>query len=163
MPTLHDLARITCIGLGATALMDLWGWTLARLGLPSMKMALIGRWIGHGLRGTWTHEAIGKAAPVRGEALLGVFVHYATGVAFAGLLVALAGTAWLTHPTAWPALAVGAVTVIAPWCVMQPAMGAGFMSSRTASPRRNAFKSLVSHTVFGTGLYLAAVLARFLP
>src|SRR5262245_37345034 len=123
MQTLQDLDRIVFVGLGATLVMDLWSWTLARLGLPSMKMAFLGRWVGHGLRGTWTHDAIAKAPPVRGEARIGWFVHYATGVAFAGVLVAVVGMGWLTQPTVGPALAVGAITVLAPWCVMQPAMG----------------------------------------
>ena len=39
---------------------------------------------------------------------------------------------------------------------MQPAMGAGVAASRTAAPLRNVLRSLVNHTVFGAGLYLAA-------
>ncbi|HAL68043.1 MAG TPA: DUF2938 domain-containing protein, partial [Pseudomonas sp.] len=79
------------------------------------------------------------------------------GVAFAMLLVITAGTPWLSAPTLWPALAVGAGTVLAPLCLMQPAMGMGFFASRTPSPWRARFKSLVNHLVFGIGMYVTAL------
>jgi hypothetical protein len=35
------------IGMGATAIMDLWLALLRRWGVPSLDYALVGRWIGH--------------------------------------------------------------------------------------------------------------------
>ena len=90
------------------------------------------------------------------ERALGWAVHYGTGIAFAGLLVAIAGSDWMRAPSLLPAVAVGAGTVLAPWLVMQPAMGAGIAASRTPRPAANRLRSLANHTVFGTGLYLAA-------
>ncbi|MGA0611921.1 DUF2938 domain-containing protein [Caldimonas sp. KR1-144] len=153
---LQDGARIALIGIGATALMDLWLVLLKRLGVPTLDFALIGRWLGHGLGGKWTHQAIGRAAPVRGELALGWLVHYAVGVAFAGVLVAAFGLEWAKAPTPLPALCVGIGTVAAPLLVLQPAMGAGFASSKTATPARNCLRSLINHCVFGAGLYLSA-------
>lgn len=83
-------------------------------------------------------------------------IHYAVGIAFAALLVGLYGVQWLDVPTVWPALIVGTVTVVIPYFVLQPAMGAGVAASRTATPWRNRLRSLVSHGVFGGGLYLSA-------
>lgn len=40
---------------------------------------------------------------------------------------------------------------------MQPAMGAGLASSRTPTPLKNCLRSLITHAVFGGGLYGAAV------
>lgn len=154
---LPELTRIALIGIGATALMDLWLLLLKRLGLPGLNFAYIGRWAGHGLRGRWTHAAIARSAAVAGERALGLGVHYAVGVAFAGLLVGLYGLRWLHAPTWGAALAVGMGSVVAPLFIMQPAMGAGVASSKTATPMRNCFRSLANHTVFGAGLYLAAI------
>jgi len=42
------------------------------------------------------------------------------------------------------------------FCVMQPAMGAGFAARRTPRPAMARFQSLVTHGIFGVGLYLAA-------
>ena len=156
MTLFPDPGRIAAVGILATAVLDLWLLLLQRLGVPTLDFALIGRWAGHWPRGRWQHEAIARAPAVRGERALGWFVHYLTGVAFAALLVAIQGAGWLQGPTLVPALAVGMGTVLAPWLLMQPAMGAGIAASRTPRPGVNRIRSLVNHTVFGAGLYLAA-------
>jgi hypothetical protein len=151
-----DITRVILIGIGATAAMDLWIFVLKKVGAPTLNFALLGRWAGHLGRGTWRHDAIAKAAPVRGELALGWLAHYGVGIAFAGLLVAIQGVDWTRDPSPLPALFVGMGTVLAPWLVMQPAMGAGIASSRTPTPARNCLRGLANHTVFGAGLYLAA-------
>ena len=156
MTLLSHLWRIAAVGLGATLVLDLWVLVLNRLGVTTLDMALIGRWAGHWPRGRWKHEAIARADAVPGERVLGWMVHYLTGVAFAALLAGVQGVGWMLAPTLVPALAVGVATVLAPWRGMQPAMGAGIAASRTARPAVNRLRSLVNHTVFGAGLYLAA-------
>ena len=145
------LPQVAIVGAGAAALMDLGLWLQRRL-----DFGPVGRWVGHMAHGRFTPESIAKAAPVRGEQALGWAVHYATGIAFAGLLVTLYGPGWLAAPRLGPALAVGVGTVLAPLFVMQPAMGAGIASRKTATPLRNCVRSLLNHTAFGAGLYLAA-------
>ena len=152
-----DFSRAVAIGIGATAVMDLWLRLLQSLGLPTLNFALLGRWVGHMPRGRWAHPGIAMAAPVRGEQALGWAAHYATGIAFAQLLAALAGPQWLRAPSLGPALGFGIATVVLPLFVMQPAMGAGFASSRTATPVLNSLKSVANHTAFGLGLYAAAL------
>ncbi len=153
---LETLARIAAIGIGATAVMDAWLLVLQRLGVPTLDFALIGRWVGHLPQGRWFHAAIAKAAPVPFERALGWLTHYAVGIGFAGLAVALHGVSWARSPSLLPALGVGLLTVAAPWLVMQPAMGAGIAARRTPRPWANRWRSLANHTVFGAGLYLAA-------
>lgn len=157
MTSLHDLVRIALIGIGATAVLDLWLVFLKRFGVPTQSFAYIGRWAGHLLRGRFAHAAIARAEPVAGELAWGWLVHYAVGVAFAVLLMLVQGVAWIEAPSLLPAVLVGAGTVVMPLLVMQPAMGAGFASSKTATPIRNCLRSLTNHTVFGFGLYLAAL------
>ncbi|MFT0516971.1 DUF2938 domain-containing protein [Pseudomonas faucium] len=146
------------IGMGATVVMDLWGLLLRRLGVATLNFAMVGRWAGHALEGRMWHQAIAKAEPVRYELVWGWVIHYAIGVLFAMLLVAMAGEGWLQAPTLGPALVVGMGTVVAPLCFMQPVMGAGFFASRTPAPARNCLKSLVTHLVFGVGLFLSAAM-----
>ncbi len=153
-----DIVNIVLIGIGATAVMDAWLMLLKKLGVPTLNFAMIGRWAGHLARGTVAHAAIAKAPPVKGELALGWLIHYAVGVAFAALLVAVQGMAWTASPTLPPAIAVGMATVAAPLLVMQPAMGAGIASSKTPTPLKNCLRSVANHTVFGLGLYLAAAL-----
>ena len=126
----QDIPLTVLIGIGATAVMDAWLVLLQRLGVRTLNLAFVGRWVGHLLRGQFVHASIAKAAPVRGELAWGWVTHYAVGVVFATVLVGLQGTQWLRSPSLPPALAVGIGTVAAPLLVMQPAMGSGFAASR---------------------------------
>jgi hypothetical protein len=62
----------------------------------------------------------------------------------------------MTSPTIWPALAVGLGTIVAPWFVMQPAMGAGIAAAKSPNPTATRLRNLGSHAVYGLGLYIAA-------
>ncbi len=156
MTHLSPLIATTLIGIGATLILDLWSLVLRRFGVKPLDFALVGRWIGHLLHGRWSHDSIRDAAPIRGELALGWATHYAIGVAFAWALIAFAGTRWIAAPALAPALLVGVASVAAPFLIMQPAMGSGIASSKTPTPTKNRLKSLMNHTVFGVGLYLAA-------
>ncbi len=154
--TTEFVLRSILIGAGATLTMDLWAAVLRRFGVSSLNFALLGRWIGHIPKGRFIHPSIARTAAVRGELLIGWSAHYSIGVTFAALLVATFGLEWARAPTLLPALLIGGVTVLAPLLVLQPALGAGVASSKTANPVFNSVKSLVTHTVFGFGLFLAA-------
>lgn len=161
MMLMNEIVRVVVIGVGATAVMDAWTVVLKGLGIPTLDYALVGRWAGHLYQGRFAHASIIKAAPVRGELLLGWAIHYAVGIAWAALLVGVQGAAWLYDPTWLPAVVVGITTVVFPFFVMQPAMSAGFVASRTPTPLKSCLRSLVTHVVFGCGLYLSAVLFRY--
>lgn len=156
------LFSILLIGAGATLVMDLWTLLLKRLGVATLSYAMLGRWAGHLLRGQVYHQGIARSEPIVHERAWGWVLHYAIGLVFAAGLVGLAGEGWLRQPTPWPALGVGIVTVLAPLCVMQPAMGAGLFASRTPTPWRNRGRSLMTHLVFGLGLFLAAWATAYL-
>src|SRR5262245_32467695 len=106
------VVRIALAGIGATALVDFWA-VLRKplLGVAPPNYAFVGRWLGHMAHGQFRHDAIGSSPVIRGESALGWVFHYLTGIAFAGLLVAIAGPQWLDRPTPLPALAVGLFTV----------------------------------------------------
>lgn len=145
------------IGAGATAVMDIWAVARKRLlGIPALDYRLVGRWFAYMARGRFRHDPIAASPPVRGEHLIGWTAHYLTGIAFAAMLLAIWGLDWSRHPTIGPALIVGVGSVAAPFLLMQPAMGAGFAASRTPRPAAARFQSLVTHAIFGFGLYAAA-------
>ncbi len=154
------LARAALLGTLATAMLDLWVLLLKRLNVPTLDMALLGRWIGLLLRGHINRGPINVAAYVRGERAIGWAAHYTIGVVFAALFLMLAGDAWAQQPVLRCALVFGIATVVAPLFIMQPAMGAGIASSKTRTPLRNVAKSVTNHAVFGGGLFLAAILVQ---
>jgi hypothetical protein len=158
------LTYTSITGIGATLVMDAWGIARKRLlGIAPPDYAMVGRWIGHMRRGRFRHDAISKALPVRGERLIGWAAHYLIGVAFAAVLIGMWGLEWIQHPTIVPALLVGVGTVAAPFLIMQPGMGAGIAASRTPRPAAARLQSLITHAVFGLGLYAAGWAAHFLP
>jgi hypothetical protein len=150
-------------GVGATMVMDLWAIVRKRLlDTPPPNSGLVGRWLAHMPHGRFRHDSIAAALPVRGERLIGWTAHYLIGIAFAALLPGIWGLAWIHHPTIGPALAVGIGAVAAPFLAMQPGMGAGIAASRTRHPAAARFQSLVTHGIFGLGLYAAGWAASFL-
>lgn len=153
------VARAAIIGAGGAALMDAWAVVARRLlDVRGLDYALLGRWIGHVARGRLVHERIASAHRVRGEVAIGWTAHYAIGIAFALLLLGIWGLDWARSPTVGPPLAMGIGTILAPWLVMQPAMGAGIAGSRTPDPRATRARNLATHTVYGLGLFGSAVL-----
>ena len=157
------ILRVVAIGIGATILLDLWSACLKLLfHIPSTNWSMVGRWFGHLPHGRFVHNKIADAAPVRKELLLGWSAHYAIGVGFATLLVALFGLDWLHQPTIVPALVVGVFTVVFPFFLMQPGMGLGIAATKAPRPNAARLRSLMSHTIFGVGLYAAASVSALL-
>lgn len=147
------------VGAGATAVIDLWAVVRQKaLGIKPLDYALVGRWLAWLPRGRFRHEPIAATPAVRGERALGWVAHYAIGIAFAAILIVAFGAEWLHQPTLGPALAVGIASVAAPFLVLQPGMGAGIAASRTPRPAAARIQTVITHTLFGAGLYAAALL-----
>lgn len=161
MPELIIYAAL--IGILATAVLDLWA-IFARqiLHLPGPNWAMAGRWLGHFKNGQFTHGNIASAPPITEERIIGWSTHYLIGILFALLLLLFTGPDWLDKPTLLPALVVGLSTILAPFLIMQPAMGAGIAASKMPRPNIARLSSVAAHSVFGFGLYGAAtILALF--
>jgi hypothetical protein len=142
------------IGAGATLVMDLWGIARKRLlGIPAPDYGLVGRWLVYLTRGRFRHDSIAASPAVEGEGVIGWAAHYLIGIAYAAVLLAVWGLDWARYPTIAPALIVGIGTVVFPLFLMQPGMGMGIAASRTPRPSAARVQSLVTHAVFGVGLY----------
>jgi Protein of unknown function (DUF2938) len=143
------------IGTGATAVLDIWTVARKLLGIPFPDYGLLGRWLSSLTRGRFHHDTIAASPPVQGERMIGWTAHYLIGIAFAVVLLAIWGLDWARHPTIGPALIVGIGSVAAPFLVMQPGMGMGIAASRTPRPAAARVQTLVTHAIFGVGLYAA--------
>lgn len=151
------------VGIGATLVMDLWNLFLRRaFSIPSLNYCLLGRWLRHMPTGVFRHASIAAAPPRSVECAVGLIAHYTIGVVFALVLVVGTSGDWLARPTLWPALLYGIGTVVFPFFIMQPSFGLGIAASRTPHPRQARLKSLMTHTVFGVGLYVCALGVSYL-
>lgn len=162
--TPQSLVRAVLLGLLASGLMDGWNLLLKRVfGLPSLNYCLLGRWLLHMPSGRFAHASIAGAAARRFECPVGWCAHYSIGIGLALGFLLIARGGWLARPTILPALLYGLATVAFPFFVMQPALGLGVASARVPKPTRVRLKSILTHGVFGAGLYLAALALRGLP
>jgi Protein of unknown function (DUF2938) len=151
------LWRSFVVGAGATAAMDLWALALyAMFGLALPNWAMVGRWFAHVAKGRAYHKNIADSAPVANELAIGWFSHYATGIIYAGVLIAFAGPEWVRSPTFLPAWILGMITVGAGWFILQPGMGAGWAASLRPNPNKIRMLNIMAHTVFAAGMFCTA-------
>jgi len=143
------------IGVLATLVMDLGqavGWKLGIAPPPPRPNgpAALGRWVGYISKGRFTHANILDTPKLRGEVIIGAATHYFLGIFITlgyFLVLRLAGV----EPTFLNALVYGLVTVIFPWLIMFPALGAGWLGKEVPKLTRVA---LWNHTFYGLGLGL---------
>jgi hypothetical protein len=142
------------VGIAATVVLDAWALFISRaFGAPVTNWGRVGRWVCGLPGGIYPSTPIAEAAPVAHESALGWLTHYVVGVIYAFTYLAVAGAASM-EPTLASAVLFGVATVLAPWLILQPGLGLGFFAS--AAPRPNLTRALnvISHTVFGLGLYV---------
>ena len=147
------------IGVGATIAMDLLAIILQQLmGIAPLNYALVGRWLAYIGKGVFRHDNIATAKPVTAELIVGWAAHYLIGVVFAAALIMFIGNEWISVPSVIPAIVFGILTVGFPFFIMQPGMCFGIAASKAPKPNVARFRSLLTHFIFGLGLYFAATL-----
>lgn len=149
------------VGIGATLIMDSWSWWQKNvLHNPTLDYAFVGRWFIY--RGQLVHRPIMATPSVKGETFLGWFLHYFIGIIIALIHVLIFGKMWLFEPTLIPALMTGFVTIVFPFYVIQPCLGFGIAANKTPSPWKARWLSLLTHSVYGLGLFFAALSLKYL-
>ena len=157
-----SLISAILMGVGATLTTDLWAVFLKRaFKVNAPNYCLVGRWLLTMPEGTFWHANISSAPQKSAECIVGWIAHYSIGITFAITFVAIVGTGWLQRPVLMSAIIFGVITVVAPFFMMQPALGLGFAASKTANPLQARLRSLLNHIVFGIGLYGFGWLAKW--
>ena len=136
--------------------MDVWALFIMKLfRIAPTNWGMVRRRIAYIPKGIFIHYPIATSAAIRGERIIGWVVHYLIGISYAAILVVICDNAWVHSPTVGPAIAVGIATVLAPFFIIQPGMGAGIAASRTAKPNSARVHSVINHSIFALGLYLS--------
>lgn len=161
--TLYVICKIILIGIGATAILDLWTILSNQLfKTPITNWAMVGRWIGYIPSGKWIYKNFGKTLPLSHELALVWLAHYLIGISYIAILVLYEGDIWLSQPTITSPLIISWFLLIAPFLIMMPGMGAGIAGSNTPNPKETRLMSIVGHTVFCLGIYISAVVLNIL-
>ncbi|OIX90524.1 DUF2938 family protein [Pantoea sp. Ae16] len=155
---LEIVAQATVAGIGATLTMDIWSLCQRYLfKVPPLQYALVGRLFLGLLRGKVRHNTILTTPPIQAEGLAGWVIHYLTGIAFAFIPVGLTGMGWYHEPEVFTAVFTAFLTLLAPFMILQPALGFGIAAARTPHPWRARLFSALSHLAYGCGLYITAL------
>ena len=150
------------VGIIATLATDLWQRLLQIAGVPPANWALVGRWVAWMPRGVFVHRTITATPSIRGELAIGWGFHYVVGIAYAAVYLAITRLVLASGPTLVSALVFAIALLVAPWLVMQPALGLGFMAAKAPHPSATRIINISGHAAFGFGLYLGAILIRVL-
>lgn len=154
----NEILGAVVIGIGASVMMDVWNLFLKRaFDIPSLNYCFLGRWLCHIPGGTFRHVSIAAAPKKPGECAIGWVAHYSIGVMLAIMFIVVASDDWLASPTLPSALLFGVGTVVFPYFILQPSLGLGIAASKTPHPTQARLKSLMTHVVFGVGLYVCAL------
>lgn len=155
------------LGVLATAFMDLWAMVQTKItGQPALNYGLVARWITHFVRtGELFLEKRGgiqQIPPIKDEKTMGMLAHYGIGVSLAIFFVFFFSSAdFFLAPSVFYAITFGVITTLIPYCLMQPAFGAGYFASKTPKPNETRLKSLIAHFSYGLGLYIAGFVCRW--
>lgn len=150
------------MGVLATLTMDVAFLAISRFGgeaFTSDKVGLeiVGRWAGGLARGRCRHEDLASEPAVRGEAAIGLAVHYLTGIVLTQTYYE-ALRLGRREPGVMSATAFGAATALLPMLVMYPSWGLGPFAVRSDEAWRLVRLMTFGHSVFGAGIGVWTVL-----
>ena len=114
------------VGIIATLATDLWLWLPQIVGVPPANWALVGRWVAWMPRGVFVHR-IAATPSIRGELVIGWGFHYAVGIAYAVLYLAISRLVLASGPTLISTLVFAIALLVVPW----------FVRGEDAAPERN--------------------------
>ena len=149
----------TLMGIVATLGTDVWAAIVKHvLRLPTANWALVGRWFAYIPRGVFLHRPVSESAAISKELAIGWVAHYIVGIVYGVAYLSLMRVVFSSEPTFTSALAFGLATLIAPWFIMQPGMGAGMFASKTPRPGMVRLVNVSMHVTFGVSLYVGWLL-----
>tara|TARA_Y100001956_G_scaffold82919_1_gene106818 strand:- start:3519 stop:4010 length:492 start_codon:yes stop_codon:yes gene_type:complete len=144
-------------GLGATVFTDLIAILRQGWAVTHGFYCLVGRWVGSFRYHGPVHDDIRASVPVVGEAMFGWSAHVLLGVMYGIGFAMLFGSSALEKPQIWQGLSFGIATVLVPWLIFQPLFGWGFAMSKAPDPWTLRMKGVITHTVFGLGVWVSLV------
>ena len=152
------------VGVLATLSMDAFFLAASQLGgarftSDKVGLELVGRWAGGLARGRLRHQDLAAEPALRGEAALGLAVHYLTGIALTQAYYVLLRRGGL-KPGVLPSTAFGVATALLPTLILYPSWGLGPFALRSGEAARLLRIMVLGHTAFGTAIGVWTTLLR---
>lgn len=156
---LLSLWNVIVTGVVSTFAMDIVA--VVGTALHVMRIPAYGRWFLYGMRGTFRHADIDRAAPLKGENALMLPLHYVAGILLATSYLLLLDVFHLGTGNFGLATAFGAASSLIPFLLMLPSMGYGLFGLRHARDLFWFRQIILMHVAWGIGLGIAVLL--FVP
>ena len=148
-----------CIGIVATATMDVLGNVSRKLGITAgAKGEWVGRWYLGIPQGKFFHSDIEASPALPGEKSAALVGHYAIGIVLAVAYVVGADWCGVSPDEAHLALGYGIATCIFPWFLVLPALGFGVFGIWGPRELKLFSSSLFNHLFYGFGIWWVAAL-----
>jgi len=144
---------ICSVGILACAVLDLWQRLLLLVAkIPPSNWAMVGRWLVFFLKNrVWVQNDLSEQAPLRNELFIGWGFHYLVAIAYALFYFFLFEQGLMNFKLV-DGLIFGLISVVVPWFLFMPAMGAGILGNKTNNPSLACVVALIAHTIFGGAL-----------
>ena len=142
-------------GLIATIIFDLFNQSLNyAYNVNKPKWFLLGRYFIGCTRGKYFRESLEADNEENNELVWGYGIHYLIGLIY-GLFYVIFNFLFFGYPSLLAAYSFGFITVLGAWCFLMPfAYNLGFFASKSDQQFKILAQNLISHFVFGTGLFI---------
>ena len=142
-------------GLIATIIFDLFNQSLNyAYNVNKPKWFLLGRYFIGCTRGKYFRKSLEADNEENNELVWGYGIHYLIGLIY-GLFYVIFNFLFFGYPSLLAAYSFGFITVLGAWCFLMPfAYNLGFFASKSDQQFKILAQNLISHFVFGTGLFI---------
>ena len=142
-------------GLIATILFDLFSKSLNyAYGITEPKWHLLGRYFIGYKEKKYFRKFLEDDDEENNELLWGYTIHYTIGIIY-GLIYVWLNILFFDFPSLLIAYLFGFITVLGAWCYLMPfAYNLGFFASKSNQQFNILVQNLISHFIFGTGLFI---------
>lgn len=156
------LFEILLMGIFTTFFMDVTARLLIILKIvrPTIKPQVVGRWALYMLKGKFIHKDIHLMPALTYEIPAAFLSHYLIGTALAGIYFCLELIVPSIHSQPWASLIFGITTSLLPWLWLYPAIGIGFLASKSKNQSDFIILSIINHLNFGIGLTIWIIVFR---
>ena len=142
-------------GLIATVIFDLFNQSLNyAYSIDKPKWNLLGRYFLGYKEGRYIRKSLQDDDEVANELFWGYAIHYIIGAIY-GLSFVFFNLLFFDHPLILIAYVFGFIAVLGAWCYLIPfAYNLGFFTSKSDQQFNILAQNLISHFIFGTGLFI---------
>ena len=145
-----EIFHIFIIGILSCVMMDVWQRLLKLLySINPSDWSVVGRWFVLVFSERQIYNpTIDQVAPIKNELMIGWIVHYSVAILYSIFFYILLECE-ICSASLINGIIFGLISVIVPWFFFMPALGKGFLGTKTPSPLMACSLAVGSHIAIG--------------